>query len=160
MASAYTSVNNVLQIEPFIGSASHITSAHILAAIERAESEVNGILAQNYTVPLSGTVPLVKGVVEEITVYKLLAQRMFTAERLQESPWPRVFKEAYTRLNAIGSGKVTLVNSAGTVIEQITSQAEAKTNTMGWKPTHTMQPFEEQARDPNKMRSIRDERQS
>ncbi len=159
MALQYTSVNRIYDLEPMIGSVTTLTSSQILTAFaEPAEARMNAVLARNYTVPVDGTVPILQSLADDISVYFILAKRIFPAQRLKDSAWPDRFKEALTVLDDIGSGKTILVNSAGTLIGARTDIADVKSNTSGYQSTFHEGADVDQVQDPDKIDDLLDAR--
>lgn len=160
MGAQYTSVARVYDLEPMIGSLSDLTSAQILGAfIEPAEGEIHGRIVRRYEVPVSGVVPILQGIADDLTVYRVLSRRVFTADQLKNSVWPDRFKESLDLLKDVADGKVLLVNSAGTIISTRSSVAEAQSNTDGYLPTfHDGGDWLEQVKDGDKAEDEADAR--
>lgn len=136
MAASYTSIARVYDLEPMIGSLSDLTSAQILSAFaEPAEAEMNARLSRSYEVPITGTIPLLQAIADDLTVYRILSRRVFTQDQLKNSVWPDKFKESMETLNEVAAGKVLLVNSAGTLIGTRATVAAAATNVDLYQPT-------------------------
>ena len=132
---SYTSIARVYDLEPMVGSASDLTSAQLISAfIDPTEGEMNAVLARRYAVPVTGTIPILQGIADDLTVYRCL-RRIFSQDQLKDSVWPNAFKEARERLNAIGDGKILLVDSAGALVAQRTTISQARSNTQGYMPT-------------------------
>ena len=156
----YTSVDRVYDLEPLVGSLADLTSAQLLSTfIDTAEAEMNARLARRYTVPISGTIPLLQAVADDIAVYRVLSRRMFTQDQLKDSVWPDRFKESLETLNEIASGKVLLVDDSGAVVSTLGTVVSAKTNVEAYLPTfHEGGGWLDQVKDPDKVDDLLDER--
>jgi len=159
MAVAYASVDTMLSIEPGIGSLSDLTSATIVDAFATpAEALVNAKIAKMYSVPVSGTVPLLIAVSNDITLYHILSRRVFTAQRLKNSTWPDRFKEALDILDMIASGQISLVNSDGSLVAAATDRMDIRSNTDGYQQTFHEGPRGTHVQDENKINDLLDNR--
>ena len=76
---SYTTVENVLDLYPRVGSLSTVTSSNIAFYIDQAENEINGHLINGYTLPFSSTPPIISTLSTEYSLVKIL-QRFFTQE--------------------------------------------------------------------------------
>ena len=136
MGAQYTTVARVYDLEPLCGSLSDLSSSQIVTAfIEPAEGEIHARISRRYEIPVAGTVPVLIGIADDLVVYRILSRRMFTADQLKNSVWPDRFKESSATLDEIAKGTILLVNSAGTLISQRSSVAEAQSNSDGYLPT-------------------------
>lgn len=159
MAISYGTVDRIKLELPMINSMSTVSSNAISAYIENSESEVNGILANNYTIPAtgSGVPPLLTTIVTDLSIYKIL-RRVFTQERLKESTWPAQYKDTMSLLTKIANGDIPLVNPDGSIVEAITAQAVVKSNTSGYLPTFHEGHEYDQVQDPDKIEDIESNR--
>ena len=136
MGAQYTTVDRVYNLEPLCGSLSDLTSSQIVTAfIEPTEGEIHARISRRYEVPVADTVPVLIGIADDLVVYRILSRRMFTADQLKNSVWPDRFKESLETLGEIAKGTILLVNSAGTLISQRSSVAEAQSNVDNYLPT-------------------------
>ena len=105
---SYTTVENVYDLYPRVGSLSSITSSQIAFYIDQAENEVNGHLVNGYTLPFSSTPPLIRTISTEYSLVKIL-QRFFTQEVGSDNAYVAqrldAVKEYLTQINSgdIGS---------------------------------------------------------
>lgn len=111
----YTTVERIYNVLPKIEEVTEITSAQLEQQIVDAESGINARLSKTYAVPVSDA-PLLVQIATDLSIYRVLSQRILTGETLKESPWPDRFKEANDLLDKIVSGDIDLVTSSGTVI--------------------------------------------
>lgn len=158
MALSYTSVNRMKSRVTAISSRTSVSSADLFTIAEDAESEVNARLAKLYTVPVAGTVPILQTISTEIAAQKYLAQRAFTGERNNDSPWPKSFDRAWTTLDEIAEGKIPLVNNSGDLIATNDTRVEMWSNTKDYQPTFTEDDMNLQWVDGEKIDDIRDAR--
>lgn len=159
MSTSYGSVSRVLLELPMISSMSTVSSAQLEAYIENAEAEVNGMLATNYTIPVtgSGVPPVLVTIVTDLAIYKVL-RRVFTQERLRESSWPQQYKDTMNLLAKIAAGDVPLVNPDGTVVEASTAQAQVWSNNQGYLSTFHEGHTVDQIKDEDKIEDIESDR--
>lgn len=145
----YTTVSNMLALLPNIGSLSDLTSAAIVEAyIKPAEAEVNARIVRAYNVPVPGVVPLLEAISTDMAIYRCLALRVFTAAMLKNSTWPDKYAHAVELLKEIVEGKMTLVDSAGAVIEGRGGTTGAYSDTMTYQSTfHIGGSWEDQVKD-------------
>ena len=156
----YATAGDVYALLPNIGSLSDLTSAQVLEVfIKPAEAEMNAKLSKYYTVPVTGTVPLLQAISTEIAIYRALTLRVFTASMLKESAWPDRYKRAHEMLDELANGKWNLVDSAGVVVAGRAGFATAHSNTMDYLPTfHEGGVAEDQVKDPEKNDDLLSER--
>ena len=83
---SYTTVANVQDLYPRVGSLSSINSASIAFYIDQAENEINGYLANNYTLPFSASPPMITTLSTEYSLVKIL-ERFFTQEVGSQNAW-------------------------------------------------------------------------
>lgn len=155
---SYASVDRVYTHVPELGSITNLTSAHIAMFIGDSEAEVNASIAQKYALPISGDIPILTTIATELACYKVLAQRIFTPERLAASPWPDRYKEASLKLEALAAGELLLVTTSGDVVSGRTDIAEVWSNNKGYLPTMTEAPTQYQGQDSDKIDDILDAR--
>ena len=130
----YTNAVDVRKLYKKIDT-SGITDNDIDFYIMTAESEINGIIATKYTIPVSPTPDLLKNLSAELTITKIL-DRYFTAETHSRNDWRDVRKkEVVDILNKIADGKILMVNSAGTVVTQRDDLTELYSSTEDYTPT-------------------------
>ena len=134
---SYTTVENVLDLYPRVGSLSTVTSSNIAFYIDQAENEVNGHLVNGYTLPFSSTPPLIRTISTEYSLVKIL-QRFFTQEVGSDNAYVAQRLDAVKEyLTQINSGDIGLYNSS---LELIPYNAGDTifSNTMNFNPTFTM----------------------
>lgn len=132
---AYTSVAKVIETLPTIGSVTNITSSVITAFITDAEALVNAKLARTFTVPVSGTPPLLAAVATDVALYRMVTRRLVVGEKTNRSEWPNRYKEAMDILDALVAGNMQLVTSSGDTIAQMNDADTAWSNTQNLTPT-------------------------
>jgi len=133
----YTTVRRILDQEPMLDDATLISSAGIYSYAEDAEAKIHGVLAARFTVPISGSPPLLQAVATKLAIGLILAERIYTQERKEKSEWVSHFLDtSMETLKSIADGKMTLVNSAGTVVGARNDLSELWSNTMTYVPTH------------------------
>jgi phage gp36-like protein len=133
----YTTVDNVYSLYPRVGSLSTVTSASVAFFIDQAENEINAYLVNGYTLPFSGTPPIIESLSTEYSLVKIL-QRFFTQEVGSENSWVTQRAESVMDyLTKINSGDIGLFTSS---LELIPFNAGDTifSNTMNYNPTFTM----------------------
>ena len=158
MPLAYTTVDRMLAAFPRIGEVAQITSGHRATYAGDAEALVNAWVAQRYTVPVGGNPPLLAVLSTDLAVYRTLALRIFTSERMNDSPWPARYKESLGLLEKIADGSVPLVTSSGDVIGESAITGEVWSSKMGYLPTMHEGQLEGQTVDPWKVQNEEDAR--
>lgn len=136
----YTTVDEVLRVVPSIGSITNITSGMIYGFIGEAETMLNARLANLYTLPLSGanpsssTYPLLQVLATDLTIYRMLSRRVFSADKMNKSQWVDRFTEANSLTWELQTGALPIVDSSGGVVAR-DSSAGIWSNTSGYLPT-------------------------
>lgn len=148
---SYTTVDRIYETLPMIGSVTKITSAQIALQAGNEQARINVCLVERYTLPLNVDVPQLSQIATDMTIYNIVAKRMFTAKRLEDSPWPEVYKESLDRLNDIKNGKSVLVNSADQIIAPRTDEIIMESNTMNYEQTFSELGPLDQIIDPDKV---------
>ena len=134
---SYTTVENVLDLYPRVGSLSTVTSSNIAFYIDQAENEVNGHLVNGYTLPFSSTPPLIRTISTEYSLVKIL-QRFFTQEIGSDNTYvTQRLESVMDYLTKINSGDVGLFTSSLELIPYNTGDT-ISSNTMDFNPTFTM----------------------
>lgn len=113
----YTTVSKLTQTLPAVGSVTTINSAVMAAFIGDADAVIDSKLANVYTLPLSGTYPLLAMISTDIALYRLMTRRVLTEAQGKESSWPSRYKEAMDLLDKLASGDIPLVSGSGEVLE-------------------------------------------
>ena len=149
--SRYTTFSAVMALEPMIGSLSDLSSSNLFTQfIMPVEGRINAELSRRYPVPIASGSPILEGIASDMVVYRAL-RRAFSQDQLKDSVWPTAFKEAADLLQKIAEGKVLLVNSAGTTIDQGGTVASPVSNTQGYLPTfHEGGSWMDQIKDANR----------
>jgi phage gp36-like protein len=151
LPASYSTVLLCYLTLPDLGSVTTLTSAHIAGFIGQAEAEINARLVKSYALPLAVEVPLLTMLATDLAIYRVLTRRLYTAERLQQSPWPDRYREAQQTLVAIQDGALPLVDSSGAVVGGRTDVAELWTTTKNYVPTFWEGHAGDQGQDPNKL---------
>lgn len=155
---SYTTVEKVIAMVPAINSITSITSASLASYVTRADNRINAKLAGKYSLPLSGTFPILEDIATDLVVYEVVGKRNMTlVTKDKESSWPSRFKEAEKLLDAIASGAMPLLSSSLTLLPQATT-AVAWSNSSGYTVTMHEGPFVEMSQDSEKLDGISDER--
>jgi phage gp36-like protein len=154
MALNYTTVEKILVTLPMVGSVTSITSAVLEAFAGQAEALVDAKLAKAFTVPVSGSPPLLEMLSTDIALYRLLTRRMFTQEQINKSDWPDRYKESLDTLDKLVEGELQLLTTSGDLIAPAQASAQAWSNTQTYEPTFNELPMEMQDIDANEMADL------
>jgi phage gp36-like protein len=133
----YTTVDNVLDLYPRVGSLSTVSSSSIAFFITQAEAEINGHLINNYTLPFPNGAPIIETLATEYSLVKIL-ERFFTQEVGSQNAWVSGRKEAVMDyLTKINSGDIGIVDNSLAIITYNAGDT-IHSNTMEYNPTFTM----------------------
>jgi len=156
--STYTTQSKVLLTLPSVGSVSTVGSADIAHYMDRVDNVINAKLSKRYTIPVSGA-PILETIATDLTVYELLAKRIFVRNTSKDSPWLKEYKIAMDLLNEISEGKIELFDSSGaTISAKSTGAGSVWSNNSGYTPTFQEDQFENQTIDSDKLDDIEDDR--
>tara|TARA_Y100000361_G_scaffold143709_1_gene151011 strand:- start:361 stop:975 length:615 start_codon:yes stop_codon:yes gene_type:complete len=134
---SYTTVENVLDLYPRVGSLSTVTSSNIAFYIDQAENEINGHLINGYTLPFSSTPPIISTLSTEYSLVKIL-QRFFTQEVGSDNVYvTQRLDDVKEYLNKINTGDIGLYTSSLELIPYNPGDT-IFSNTMNFDPTFTM----------------------
>lgn len=148
--ASYTTVEDIYQTLPQIGSVTNVQSKNIAYQIGRVENMMNAKLSESYTIPFS-TVPLqLTTIATDLTVYEL-SKRFTKLSNLKDDLNASKYKEANDLLDKIVSGSVPLLDSSFQVISKGSlSGGDSWSNTKSFTPTFNEQPFTDQELDTDK----------
>ena len=131
---AYTAAANVRELLQGVTVAA-MDDTRMGTFITRAENIINAKIGGIYAVPFVVVPPLIKTLAEEITAF-LVMRTLFTDDSVNKNEWILLFKESMKLLEEIASGKVTLVDAAGTPIAEQTGALSS--NNSGYAPVFDM----------------------
>lgn len=157
-AMSYTTVSLMLQTLPMIGSLTTVTTDQLRTYAAQAESIINAKLAQKYTIPPAYPSPQLETIATDLAIYRVLALRVFTEERVNASVWPDRYKEAMADLDKIAAGELLLTTGSGTLIAGRTDTAEFFSTTQQYQPTFHEGPPTLTLVDPDKIEDELDKR--
>jgi phage gp36-like protein len=158
LAASYSTVSACFVTLPELGSITTLTSAHVADAIGHAQAYVNARLAKTYALPFSQDIDVLQTLTTDLAIYRLLTRRLYTAERLQTSPWPDRYKEAITMLDAIAAGEMPLVGSGGVIVGGRSDVTEVWSTTKDRVPTFWEGPTGDHSQDAEKLEHEADRR--
>jgi phage gp36-like protein len=148
---SYSTVSLAYITLPDLGSVTTLTSAHITDALGQAQAYIDAKIVKAYALPLAVEVPLLQTLCTDLGIYRLLTRRLYTSERLQQSPWPDRYKEALAILDEIAAGEIPLVDSSGQLVEGRTDVAEVYSTNKNYVPTFSELPTGDHYIDSNKL---------
>lgn len=135
--ASYSTVENVLEALPSVGSVTNITSAVIAQFIGRTDALINAKISRQYALPIAGDVPILQTLSLDITLYNILAKRLYAGEQLSKSPWPDRYKEALDVLEEIAAGTLPLTTTSGAALPASTTLGQVWSSTEDYLPTMT-----------------------
>ena len=158
--SAYTSVESVLALAPSIGSFSTVNSARVLGYISAVSADIDATLGRAYDTPFSAAPPDIIRIASDLSMAKAIRSILpFAPDSMRE--WYGEFigdlNGAREDLESYAKGERTLVNSAGDVVERITSQRQYHSANAGYKPVFDMRDQNQWAVDPDRTDAEADE---
>lgn len=147
----YGTVAGVIELYPRIGSVTSITSAIIASYVGRAEGRMNGQLANRYTIPVSGSPPVLKDIAETWAT-GLILRRFFTQEKENTSEWVQSWiDDAKDTLEPFAMGSASLVASNGTRLVADLAAQGPWSSTSQYKPTFDVREMIRQRTDPDRV---------
>ncbi len=139
--SSYSTVEDIYQTLPQVGSVSNVTSANIQYQIGRVEATMNAKLSRVYTLPFSQSILQLTTISTELTIYELM-KRFSVLSKLKDAKDSSQYKDAMTLLEDIVSGKVPLLDASFVVISKPDGAGQkAFSNNMGFTPTFSEDSF-------------------
>lgn len=133
--------------------------------VTRADAFINAKLARRYGVPFTATPPLIALIAEDIVSYytyrSLYAQdNQNTSTRLSEYAGPDGTITAFALLEQIRLGEMDLVNTAGNLISETTSEQDDSVEMTNeeWTPIFDVDDTLDQAVDTDRLSDIADRR--
>jgi phage gp36-like protein len=134
-----------------LGSVTTLTSAHVADFIGQAQAFIDAKIVKAYSLPMTQPVDLLQTLCTDMAIYRILTRRLYTAARLEASPWPDRYKEALEVLDDIATGEIPLIDNSGTVLEGRTDMSEVWSTTKGFVPTFSELPTGDDTIDVDKL---------
>ena len=148
--ASYSTVEDVYQTLPQIGSVSNVTSRNIVYQIGRVEANMNAKLAKVFTLPFSQTLLQLTTISTDLTIHEL-SKRFTVLSKLKDDKDSSLYKDAMNMLDDIVSGETPLVNASNETIENSTlSGVTAWSNNQSYTPTFNEQSMFESELDEDK----------
>lgn len=154
----YTSAETMLNTLSAIGSISTITNSNLMFYAGAAEALINAKIAKKYTLPITDSIPLLETLATDLAIYNVLTTRISLKTEAATHPWFQRFKNAMDLLDEIANGELTLVNSAGVVLNASMTADDMYSTTMNYVPTTGEIPDNLQGPDPDKVQDSLDKR--
>lgn len=153
----YTTVEKVALTVPSISSLSNVTSAVVAHYISRVSAVMDSKLASAFTVPLSGSYPILEYIATDLTVYEIVGKRQITGTKNTENDWPSRFKDANDLLDGIVAGRISIQTSSGDAVNRA-STSVPWSNTMDYTPTFNVDDMTKSNVDSDLLDDIEDDR--
>ena len=119
---AYASSTSILLIVPGLVNQTSVTGV-IDRHISRADALIDAKISKRYSTPLSPTPPLLGALSEDIVVYYTF-RSFYTQDNTNRTEYFEELKDkALSTLDEIRDGKIDLVNTAGSLIAERTSES-------------------------------------
>jgi len=155
----YTNVDTVLAKVTWINSLTNISSSEIALHLGDAEALINSRLASRYAVPFSAPYPhQIQALAANIGIYFLLSRVSWASQRIGDEEFLEPFKESLKMLDDIAEGKITLVDSGGTLVTESAAVAGVQSSHDGYLPTFHEGEWVDMIRDEDKLDDILDDR--
>jgi phage gp36-like protein len=152
----YGTIAGVFELFPRIGSISIITSALVESYLGRSNARINALLSGRYTVPVTGSPPLLKDAEETLSLARLL-KRFYTQEKENTSEWVQGwFDEVTDMLEPVVSGSGTLTASDGTRLEANLVTTTPWSSTDLYRPTFGVRDLVQTRIDPDRDKAEED----
>jgi len=122
--SSLTAIQTVLPGLPQTTTASGYSETSLVVGrhITRADSLINGKISKRYSVPIDPTPPLLANLSEDITAYYTY-RSFYSQDNLNRLEYfEDLLKLAMDTLEQIREGDIDLVDTAGSLIEEITEK--------------------------------------
>ena len=149
----------MLAAEPMVGSLTTITSAHLAQFADDAEALIDGRIVRNYNVNFSSAPIQLVALATDLALYNVLAKRIFTQERLQQSGCVDRFKESMLEVQKVADGSSILTTSSGDIIAARTEVAELDSNTRTYLQTFHEGPIGSEVQDKDKIDDLLSDRE-
>lgn len=148
--ASYTTVNDIYQTLPQVGSVSNVTSKNIAYQIGRVENSMNARLSKVYSIPFSSVPLQLTTIATDLTIYEL-SKRFTILTSMKNIESLTRYKEADDLLTKIVDGKIPLLDSSFQVISKSElSGVDAWSNNQNYTPTFNEQDQEYQELDADK----------
>jgi len=148
--ASYTTVDDVYQTLPQIGSVSNVTSINIAYQIGRVEAGMNARLADTFTLPFSQNILQLTTIATDLTIYEL-GKRFSVLSNLKGMESLNKYKDASKTLDMIVSGKIKLLDSSNQAIDDLSVVSDTPwSNNMTYTPTFGEGTFSAGEIDPDK----------
>lgn len=148
--ASYSTVEDIYQTLPQVGSVSNVTSRNIVYQIGRVEATMNAKLSKAFTLPFSQQVLQLTSISTDLTICAL-TKRFTVLSKLKGSKDFSLYKQANKMLDDIVDGKVPLLDASNEKIASGSSAGfEPWSNNKSYAPTFNEQPFSEGEVDEDK----------
>ena len=119
---AYSSSTSILLILPGLANTTTVTGV-ISRHIARADALIDSKICKRYATPISPTPPLLGSISEDICCYYTY-RSFYTSDNSNRTEYfAELCQKAYETLDEIRDGKIDLVNTAGSIISEVSAEA-------------------------------------
>ena len=160
-AVVYTSVTRINSAFPAISSVSNINSAIVSQYATDVEAEIDSIISNRYTLPLSVTCPLLAAIATRETIYRIAVQRalvQFPPAQQGKAPLQVQHEDDQKLLTKIAQGELGLVSTTGAVVAVSTTLIQITSTTKDYLPAFHEGAWGDMIQDPDKLDAILSDR--
>ena len=119
---AYASSTSILLVLPGLANTTSVTGV-IDRHIVRADALINAKISKRYSTPISPTPPLLASLSEDITCYYTY-RSFYTSDNSNRTEYfAELCEKAFETIDEIRDGKIDLVNTAGSLIGEVSSES-------------------------------------
>lgn len=155
---SYTTVEIIYDTLGELQSHTTLSSNEIAGFAGRTQALMNAELSKLYSIPISNEVPALQTIATELTIYNILAQRLFTSKRRSDNPWVDRWRESKDILKLIAKGEIPLVDASNSIIAVDTTGVELTSTSVDYYPTFSELDDRQSDIDPDKLDDLEDER--
>lgn len=132
----YTTAGDMRKLFKAFDTVPQITDIDLEFFVTMSEAEIDGYLAQQYTLPFSLVPPVIRSLASEYATIKAL-DRFFTGETENKNDWRMIRKKELTELlKGYADGSLTLTSSDSSIIAQRADLHNIVSGTSRYTPTH------------------------
>jgi phage gp36-like protein len=153
---AYTTHTKVRELLKAV-TVTAMSNTEVEGHIARADSIIDGYIAQRYSLPLGTTPAIIETVSTELAAY-YVGRAMHARDTQTRNDWIDDFRNnAIATLKMIAAGELLLISSAGAVIAA--SESMVHSNNSDYTPVFDVDDIINQSVDADKLDAIADERE-
>ena len=147
LPASYTTVDQVYERYPMMGSVTAITSLHVLSAIGAVQAKIDAVLSRRYAVPFDPLPPVIAVIAGDLVTLRLFETRVMgnpgkALDQAQAKEWTEQWRGSGKLLDQLAKGEIQLPSGSGTLVDQTASgTGEVWSNTSTTTPSLIGQDF-------------------